>query len=170
MTDAQTRAWLDQDDTHIAQVIRRYGWYIQYVGGDHGCTAPWCDGADHDDGPAFAYTVGLFDFGHPELLIFGVPPGTAAGVLNDLGTRVREGTNLVAGELITFAEWPHRVVPEHVPNPGEIAFSANRHYRRPANDSVPLLQLSYDDTAGRFPWDSGYAAPEMQPRPGTFTA
>ena len=42
---------------------------------------------------------------------------------------------------------------------------------RPSEVSVPVLQLTYDDKAGRFPWDVGYAnAPELQPRPGTFQA
>jgi hypothetical protein len=35
---------------------------------------------------------------------------------------------------------------------------------------VAAFQLSYDDEEGRFPWDDGYATPELQPRPGTFTA
>jgi hypothetical protein len=103
-------------------------------------------------------------------LIFGVPPGTAVDVLNDLGERVRSGTTLLPGQLIAFDTWPHRIIPEDVPNPGEIVFTANRYYRRPDEYSVPVLQLSYDDTAGRFPWDDGYAAPDMQPRPGTFRA
>jgi hypothetical protein len=67
-------------------------------------------------------------------------------------------------------EWPHQISPEPVPNPGEIVFEANRYYQRPADVSVSVLQLSYDDTEGRFPWEKGYAAPEMQPRPGTFKA
>jgi hypothetical protein len=33
---------------------------------------------------------------------------------------------------------------------------------------VPVLQLSYDDKVRRFPWERGYARPELQPRPGTF--
>jgi Domain of unknown function (DUF4262) len=157
MIETQKQAWLDQGDAHLAAVIRRHGWFIQYVGGD-------------EDSPSFAYTVGLFGLGHPELLILGVPPGTAAGVLNNLGDRVRAGDDLVPGEIITFEEWPHRIVAEPVPNPGEIVFAANRYYRRRDEQSVPVLQLSYDDKAGRFPWEEGYAAPEMQPRPGTFRA
>ena len=62
------------------------------------------------------------------------------------------------------------MVPEVLPNPGEILFTANRFYQRPEEASVPALQLSYDDKAGRFPWEEGYAAPEMQPRPGTWSA
>jgi hypothetical protein len=107
---------------------------------------------------------------HPELLIFGVQPDTAAGVLNTLGQRIRSGGAILPGQIVAFDEWPHRIIPEEVPNPGEIVFSANRFYKRPPEASVPLLQLSYDDIAGRFPWEADYAAPAMQPRPGTFRA
>ncbi len=75
------------------------------------------------------------------------------------------------GQLVTFDRWPHRIVCEEVPNPGEIVFAANRHYQRPSEASVPVLQLTYDDKNGRFPWDAGYAnAPEIQSRPGTLFA
>ena len=40
-----------------------------------------------------------------------------------------------------------------MPNPGEIVLGANRHYDRPPFMSVPVLQLSYDDRSGRFPWE-----------------
>lgn len=166
--DAATQAWLDQEDAMVADIIRRHGWFIQYVGGGL-CSRPDC-GCSEEDGPAFAYTVGLFGLGHPELLIFGTDPGTAAGVLNELGERIRAGATLLPGQLFTFEQWPHRVIPEQVPNPGDIVFAANRFYQRPDQASVPVIQLSYDDLAGRFPWESGYAAPELQPRPGTFKA
>jgi hypothetical protein len=123
-----------------------------------------------DDGPASGYTIGLFGMDHPELLIFGLDPATVAGVFNSLGERVRAGESLLHAQVITFAEWPHRIIPEEVPNPGEIVFGANDFYKRPAEFSVPVLQLSYDDLAGKFPWDDGYAAPQLQPRPGTFRA
>lgn len=170
MNRTQQLAWLDQQDSALSSTIRRFGWHIEYVGGGM-CSVPVCDCEPEDDeGPPFAYTVGLFGLGHPELLIIGVGIETAAGVLNDVGGRIKGGENLVRGQLISFEDWPHRIVVEHVPNPGEIVFAANRHYRRPADASVPVLQLTYDDKAGRFPWDKGYAAPEMQPRPGTFRA
>jgi hypothetical protein len=163
--DAQTLAWLDQEDAHTAAMIRRHGLYINYVG----CGAAGC-GCTDVEGPPFAYTVGLFGLHHPELLIFGVPPETAAVVLNDLGDRVRSGENLLPGSLVALDDWPHRIIPEPVANPGEIVFAANRYYARPDEFSVPVLQLSYDDGAGRFPWEPGYSAPELQPRPGTFRA
>ena len=80
-----TQAWIDQHDANIAAMIRRYGWYIAYVGGGE-CSCPGCDGGEVEEAP-FAYTVGLFGLAHPELLIFGVGSETASGVLNSLGDR-----------------------------------------------------------------------------------
>ncbi len=160
MSDAQMQAWLDQEDTMVAQTIRRYGLFVQLVGGDPG-----------DVPPAFAYTVGLFGLGHPELVATGLDPGTAPALLNHLADRVRAGENLLPGQLLSFDEWPHRVVVEALPNPGEILLAANRHYQRPPEHSVEAYQLTYDDLQGRFPWDPGYAnRPEIQPRPGTWQA
>jgi hypothetical protein len=77
----------------------------------------------------------------------------------------------VAGSLLSFDEWPHRITVEEIPNPGEILLSANRHYLRPAEASVSGYQLTYDDVHGRFPWDPDYAnPPNLQPRPGTWRA
>lgn len=166
--DARTQAWLDQEDARIGAVIRRWGWAITYVGGAE-CSYPGCD-EPPGEGPPFAYTTGLFGLGHPELLVFGLNPHDAARLLNSLGDRVKEGEALLPGIEVTVEEWPHRVVPEEVPNPGEIVFEANRFYQRPSQASVPALQLSYDDDAGRFPWDDGFYDPETQPRPGTFRA
>ena len=92
-------------------------------------------------------------------------------MLNDLGERVRSGENLISGQLVDGEGWNHKVVLEEVPNPGEIVFSANRFYQRPAEFSVPVLQVTYDDDQGRFPWDEGHdASCGRQPRPGEFRA
>lgn len=151
----------------MSGMIRKFGWTVEYIyAGDcevPGCTCP-------DAAIPFAYTIGMFGYGHPELLVLGMPVDSAHPVLNELGQRVKDGEQLLPGQLITFPNWPHRMVPGVVPNPGEIVFGANRHYQRPAEFSVPVLQLSYDDRDGRFPWEPGYAAPHLQPRPGNFRA
>ena len=166
--DARTRAWSDQENAHATAMIRRYGLYVPYIGGDE-CSRPGCE-CPPSDGPPFAYTVGLFGLAHPELLVFGLPPETAALVLDVLASRIEDGDNLLPGQMIELDEWHHRIVPEPVPNPGEIVFEANRYYQRPDEYSVPVLQLSYDDPHGRFPWEEGYDARLPQPRPGTFKA
>ncbi len=159
MLSPQEEAWLDQEDAHTAEIIRQHGVYIQSVGGD----------PSTKEAP-FAYTVGLFGIHHPELAIVGLSTGNAGAVLNDVAARVRAGEVLVAGMVLGFGtDWPHRVLVEDVPNPGEIAFAANRYYQRPNEASVPLLQLTYDDRDGRFPTDDGYSNPDwVQPRPGDW--
>jgi hypothetical protein len=58
MTDTALQAWLDQEDEHVAQTIRKHGLFIQLVSGDA-----------NDRPPTFASTVGLFGLGHPELVV-----------------------------------------------------------------------------------------------------
>jgi hypothetical protein len=134
--------------------------HIEYVIGD----------SESEESP-FAYTVGLFGLHHPELLIFGLSPSGASYVLNELARRVHGGAGLTPGAVITMTKGGPDLVPEAVPNPGRIVFTANRHYRRPDERSVPVLQLSWADAAGAFPWEAHDDLPEwLQPRPGTFSA
>ncbi len=172
ISDPALQAWLDQEDQHTAQTIRKHGTYIQYVGGDQcECCATRGERPPAPTRAPFAYTVGLFGIGHPEIAIVGVDPATARGVLNEVAARVRAGHDLMPGEVLSFDEWTHRVTVEAVPNPGDIAFAANRFYQRPSESSVPLYQLTYDDRQGRFPWDAEYTNPlSVQPRPGEWDA
>ncbi|HLV91104.1 MAG: DUF4262 domain-containing protein [Acidimicrobiales bacterium] len=168
--DARTQAWIDQDHARTVAIIRRHGWMIQYVGGGT-CGVPGCTAHDDADSPPFAYTVGMFGLGHPEFLVFDLPPEGAAELLNELGRMVRSGENLIPGQMLEPECWDQRVVLEEVPNPGDIVFAANRFYQRPPEFSVPVLQVTYDDFDGRFPWDEGYdEACGAQPRPGRFKA
>ena len=166
--DARIRSWLDQEDARLTEIIRRHGWSIQYVGGPS-CALPDCP-CPADDEPPFAYTIGLFGLGHAELLVLGIGPLDATAVLNELGERIRGGDSLLPGQLLELERSSFRIIPEPVPNPGEIVLGANAFYDRPAAFSVPALQLSYCDGRGRFPWDDGCEVAAQQPRPGTFTA
>lgn len=158
MGDVQ--AWLDREQARVADHVRRFGVSLEFVMGE-----------EESRFPAFCYTIGLFGLRHPELLLFCPHAATAGAVLNELARQVREGRNLVPGELVSLPDWSHRLLVEAVPNPGEIAFAANRHYDRPDEVSVPLLQLSMDCVHGYLPGEEGYCRPEwMQPRPGRFSA
>lgn len=159
MDDLTTQQWLDQEDRRVSAYIRAHGCSLEYV---FACSCPGTT--------PFCYTIGLFGLGHPELLVFGVEQGTAAGLLNHAFALVRGGRDLVPGELLTFEQSQTSWLVEDVPNPGDIVFAANRHYRRPAEHSVPVLQLTWS-VHGDFPGDAGYClGPHVQPRPGTFDA
>ncbi|MBS1672402.1 MAG: DUF4262 domain-containing protein [Actinobacteria bacterium] len=159
-TPEEVAEWLVEENRRTAQIIRRHGVFIQYVGSD-----------DVRRSTAFAYTVGLFGLGHPELLVLGLSSSTAGSLLNTVAERVRAGADLSPGQVLEFEEWTHRVAVEVLPNPAQILFAANSYYQRPDEASVPAYQLSYDDRDGRFPWDAGYDVPAwIQPRPGEFRA
>ena len=159
-SDPQTTAWLDQEDAHLAQVIRGHRWAVQYVGA-----------GDEPDEPAFAYTIGLFGLGHPELVVVGLPPGAAHGVLDTVARMVAAGRDLVPGEVLPDDHGRPLVTVEESPNPGEVVLGANRFYQRPPEYSVPAYQLGWAHADGAFPWDDGCPCdPPCQPRPGTWRA
>jgi hypothetical protein len=161
MTDAQTIAWLDQQDAHLAQTIREHRFAVQYV----------FPGEEGSDEPAFGYTVGLFGLGHPELVVVGLSSEGTHGLLNRAAGLVVDGRNLVPGEVVHRDDGQAVFTVESVPNPGEILFSANRFYQRPDEFSVPAFQLTWAHRDGTFPWDDGYpCGPDCQPRPGTWRA
>ena len=159
MTDPQMTAFLDQEDAHTAQLVRRYRFTVTHV----------CRGDEEDD-VSFAYTTGLFGLGHPELVVVGVGSQAAHAMLDAAAQMVVEGRDLLPGELLS---WPDRrgLVVEHLPNPGDVLFGANRFYARPDEFSVPAYQLAWPHADGTFPWDPGYPCPPgCQPRPGTWQA
>ena len=161
MTDAQTTAWLDQEDTHLAQLVRTHRWAVQYV-------FP-CE--EDSSAPPFGYTIGLFGLGHPELVVVGLGHANTHAILQRVAGLVAGGRDLVPGELLAFPDRPDGLVVEELPNPGEVLFGANRHYRRPDEHSVPAFQLTWQHRDGTFPWDAAYACDAgCQPRPGTWRA
>src|SRR5688500_1296579 len=120
-TDPQTIAWLDQEDAHLAQLVRAHRWAVQYVGP-----------GEEPGEPPFGYTVGLFGLGQPELVLVGLGAKTTHSVLSRVARLIADGRDLVAGELLAWPEWAGiRLVVEELPNPGEVALAANRFYERP---------------------------------------
>ncbi|MGY1693773.1 DUF4262 domain-containing protein [Geodermatophilus sp. SYSU D00814] len=159
-TDPQTTAWLDQEDAHLAAVIRRARFAVQYVGP-----------GDLPEEPAFGYTIGLFGLGHPELVVVGLGATATHALLDAVAADVVGGRSLVSGELLEGVGGRADLVVEECPNPGEVLLGANRWYRRPPEYSVPALQLTWASPPGCFPWDAGWdGGRHGQPRPGTWTA
>lgn len=127
---------------HVARCRETPGWAVIGVGGDG------------PDSPPFAYTVGLWAaFGHAELLLAGLEYQMAAELLNNTGTLIAAGRDLLPGEVLHEARVAN--VPLHVRAvaiPSIDAFGrptvACRHYQF---DAFPLLQLLWPDKRGAFP-------------------
>jgi hypothetical protein len=159
-TDPQTTAWLDQEDAHLAQTIRTHRWAVQYVAGGEDSTEP-----------PFGYTVGLFGMGHPELVVVGLGYALAGDMLNTVGAMVRDGDQLVPGQVLEDDDGMPVITVQELPNPADVIFAANRFYGRPDEFSVPAFQLIWALDGGIFPWDDAYPhEPDCQPLPGTWHA
>ena len=122
-------AWRDQADARVTECVRTYGVYIQYVGGGR-CASPRL----------------LLRRRRPAALrlhgraVRAQPPGAGhrRSLDRDVGRRAQPRgapchgrAEPDPGSTARFEEWPHSMVPEVLPNPGEILFTANRYYQRP---------------------------------------
>lgn len=130
----------------LRQKIEDFGWAVRLV-------------ADSDPAVCIAYTVGLTAHGHPEAVMTGLPPEVGKAFLNIVGEIVvREGGRFQAGvETTELADGPAMHV---IKVEDESALSAVRDLYGEVN----ALQIVWTDSAGRLPWESGYAnAPGSQP-------
>lgn len=154
--------WRDQSDAWLRETIRNHGWAVQAVFGNH-----------RKRRPDFSYTVGLWGFGHPELLVIGLAAEVACRLLNQLGELVRAGESLRPGQSLFCPNLRggSNLQLRRVPNPHKILFVAQNVYSGPGLRTVPALQVCYADSHGRYPWDPGYADTRwLQPPPGRFAA
>ena len=71
--------------------MRKNGWAVQYV---------------ESDRTPFAYTIGLHDWGLPELLVTGVSPPRASRLLNGVARDALRGLSLTPGSQIKVQAGP----------------------------------------------------------------
>lgn len=128
------------------QHINTYGWAVTAV-------LP-----AHDEDCLFAYTVGLTDHRHRELIIAGLHPLIAHALLGDLAIQVihhrarfthgQRLYDLIAGYDAVVVEGPAT----QVLHPGTA-------YARYGPTRVAIAQIVWPDRDSRFPWDEGYSLP-----------
>lgn len=129
----------DSGEQKLLDNIRKFGWHCMQVFGD-------------DQHEAFSYTVGLFHtYGHPELLIYGLPSEVAHTILSIAVDAIANGKAINRGEptdallegySCVFVPVPSTEYPEHV------GF-ARWYYD---GDSFPVEQIIWPSRAGLFPW------------------
>ena len=143
---------MDERVGELAADVATHGWIVMRISAD-------------SPGPDFAYSIGLVrTYGHPEIIIVGLPMDVAHQIINDVGAAVRDGTRFKAGETsdaffngydVTF-----RAVPEY--QYGAYLGWGRRFY---GNSEFPVLQLVYPDPDGRWPWQEAVTPEfrELQP-------
>lgn len=73
---------LSEHEISILQRRERHGWFVNCV-------------AEDASGPGFAYSFGVYkEFGHPEIIIFGLPEETVHRLINDVGKQVQSTSAL----------------------------------------------------------------------------
>ena len=100
----------------------------------------------------YVYTVGLQKtFAHPDLIIFGIAPPEAEGVLEAIAQRVKAGEPLYEGVMIVGAA-PAPLMPRaadverlELLIPPQLARGRHRYF-----------QIVWPDAKERFPWESGF--------------
>jgi hypothetical protein len=151
-TGTELASWRRQFDRQITETIASCGCFIQGVLGE-GRT------------PSFAYTVGLYELGHPELITYGLDSQSAWGVLNWFFERIRDGGELRPGQIVQPPGSDTRFLVEDFPAAGTVLHTVNLHYHRDRWNPVRAYQLTWD-ADGSFPWEPGYpCAAWLQPRP-----
>jgi Domain of unknown function (DUF4262) len=136
----------------LKRVIDRFGWAVLHGGGSPG-------------EPRYSHTAGLTAFGHPEVIVVGLPFEAGEKYLNLVGEAVRAGVRFSPGVVttaLTDADSP--VVFLQVEDTTRLSV-VEQFY-----GSVEALQLVWPDSTGKLPWEEGHrnpstAQPLLGPRP-----
>jgi hypothetical protein len=135
---------LDASDLKLLSDIKTHGWHVMGV-------FP----RENQNGPNWAFSIGLFhSYGHPEVIVLGLPLKSCMSVVNEVGAHVKAGKQYTAGiEYDDILKAPYRCVFR----PVEKADYRNHvGYARwfYEDDEFPLLQCCWPDNAGNFSWDA----------------
>jgi hypothetical protein len=76
---------LDEGERNVPGHIENHGWNVTNI-------------REQDGQPGWAFTIGLFEnFGHPEMVIFGLNLQIRHSILNWIGTNVKQGKRFTGG-------------------------------------------------------------------------
>ncbi len=136
----------DTDLREIRDAIDRTGVYLQFVPQPTALETCW-------------YTVGLTGHGHPELILFGLPPDICRPVLRAVAGDLIAGRRTVAaGQEADDVLEEHRVRFVAVTEPDRHLPAAAQFY---AGRAVRALQIVWPDRYERWPWQTGTRVDDM---------
>lgn len=142
----------DEHDRKLLADVENIGWHVIGVEED-------------EEGPAFAYSIGLYQsFGHPEIIVLGLPVEVMHRIINAVGEAVRsrerfehldESRDVLEGYNVAFRSVERRHYPAYFGY-------AHWFYR---GDDFPALQCVWPDSQHRYPWHPEFNATLAQRQP-----
>jgi Domain of unknown function (DUF4262) len=120
----------------VRERIRTHGWMVQYV---------------ECNRTPFAYTIGLHDWGLPELLITAVSPQRATRLLNAVARDAVTGRTLTSGQQIKLTAGPLIEIVEMKHPDVHLKFAVAF-----GGPEIRALQLVWADGRGRWPWSAAF--------------
>jgi hypothetical protein len=132
---------VDEPLDDLRRLIAEHGWAVRHVVGPQ-------------PAQCFSYTVGLTAQLHPEIVMTGLPHAVAHAFLNNAGhVVVREHGHFAPGERATgLADGAAFAVIEVTDTSGLTAVES-------LYGDVRAVQVVWTDSAGRLPWEPGFANP-----------
>jgi hypothetical protein len=112
-----------------------------------------------EDGPAFAYSIGLpATVGQPELICFGLRTEVMHRLLNDLHARMTKGERFSDGTRVSDLITGYDCVLKKVHKRWYSGFLGYARWFHEGDD-FDALQLVWPDKQHRYPWDEDYSIP-----------
>lgn len=119
---------------------------------------------EQDPGTMFHYTVGLSQYGLPELEMTGLPPEVAGSILNGLGQQMLDSEAYTHGQRLAghLSDGKFDLVLIEADNIHHDEYPTAMA-RLLYGEDIKVLQAVWPDDENRFPWDEGYSIhPETQ--------
>jgi hypothetical protein len=146
VTTGHQETGLDQ----VAEAVERSGVYLQFVPQPAPLEACW-------------YTVGLTGHGHPELILFGLPPDISRPILRTVAGEVIAGRRaFTPGQHADDVIEGHQVQFIAVTEPDRhLPVAAQFYAVTGAAAAVEALQIVWPDRYYRWPWQPGTHVGDM---------
>jgi len=135
---------MDKDDK-IAWVVEENGW----------CAEPVAAIEDPPT-PGYTYSIGFeTTFGHPEVVIFGLQPVAARGLMEMMAEHLGAGGAIPVGVFVGLLdnELPCAMLPMDLEEFGPM-FASAAHFHR--DRAFRLSQFIWPDRNGALPWNPEY--------------
>ncbi|NJR52844.1 MAG: DUF4262 domain-containing protein [Leptolyngbyaceae cyanobacterium CSU_1_3] len=132
---------MDSTEQKVVDDIAKYGWHAIKIMGD-------------SEGPAFAYSIGLYEtYHHPEIILFGLPLSLMHEIMNVISNEIKAGKGFQTGVRYESILDNYEVTFLAVNQADYAAYLgyALWYYQ---GTSFPVLQCVWPNRNGAFPWEA----------------